>query len=262
MSITTSKIKAILESHNCTGSTGADYGPIKHELEDELWRRQAKQDELNNKLFEENYNLYLEHNHMKLTLVTAEYVDLDNHAEIELANAEMSHDDDLPPPIPTEAKMSWLSSIATAKSDLPKNPAPHVETATVVTRANENVWSGLPQGTIVGEARLYRNQVPLTEIMERQERRSNNIHANSSAMIQQSVERRSTGTAYAPNYRFIFARFGSKCEGCDGEINRGELILWYKQRKTVYCSGCEEFRLANAERIARGLSDATTWRNQ
>lgn len=29
-------------------------------------------------------------------------------------------DEDLPPPIPTEAKMSWLSGIATPKSELPQ----------------------------------------------------------------------------------------------------------------------------------------------
>lgn len=38
----TIKIKEILDSPNCTSNCGTDYGPVKYELEQELWRRQAK----------------------------------------------------------------------------------------------------------------------------------------------------------------------------------------------------------------------------
>lgn len=40
--IPTWKIQAILESPNCTGIDGADYGPVKHELESILWARQER----------------------------------------------------------------------------------------------------------------------------------------------------------------------------------------------------------------------------
>lgn len=39
--IPTWKIKEILSSPNCTGIDGKDYGPVKHELQDILWFREA-----------------------------------------------------------------------------------------------------------------------------------------------------------------------------------------------------------------------------
>ena len=38
-SIPTWKLKEILDSHHTVGIDGADYAPVKEELEQELWRR-------------------------------------------------------------------------------------------------------------------------------------------------------------------------------------------------------------------------------
>jgi hypothetical protein len=50
--IPTHKIQEILNSNHCTGTDGADYGPVKHELEEILWLRQARQ------LFSDPYEEY------------------------------------------------------------------------------------------------------------------------------------------------------------------------------------------------------------
>ena len=34
------KLQEIVNSNHCTGIDGTDYFPVKHELEQELWRRQ------------------------------------------------------------------------------------------------------------------------------------------------------------------------------------------------------------------------------
>lgn len=131
-------------------------------------------------------------------------------------------DNDLPPPIPVEAKMSWLSGIATPKSELPKR-SKDVE---LVRHAAppKNAWEGLPMPA-------PRIPAPVSE-----------------------------GLPYAPNYRFIFAKFDSHCHSCEDDISQGDLILWYPSRKSVYCSNCDEFRASNVERMAHGLSDVRTWR--
>lgn len=38
--VTTTKLKEILSHPHCIGSDGKDYEPYKHELEQELWKRQ------------------------------------------------------------------------------------------------------------------------------------------------------------------------------------------------------------------------------
>lgn len=40
--IPTKKLKEILDSHHCTGINGADYEPVKHELEQILWERESR----------------------------------------------------------------------------------------------------------------------------------------------------------------------------------------------------------------------------
>lgn len=40
--IPTKKLTEILNSHHTTGIDGADYGPLKEELEAALWSRQSK----------------------------------------------------------------------------------------------------------------------------------------------------------------------------------------------------------------------------
>lgn len=40
--IPTKKLKEILNSNHCTGINGADYEPVKHELEGILWERESK----------------------------------------------------------------------------------------------------------------------------------------------------------------------------------------------------------------------------
>lgn len=132
-------------------------------------------------------------------------------------------DDELPPPLPNEAKMSWLSGIATPKSELPQRNK-EVE-LTRPTPAPKNAWEGLP-------------------------------------MPAQRAPAPSPGLPYAPNYRFIYAKFDSSCYSCEDSIDRGQLILWYPTRKTVYCSNCDEFRAANVERMMNGLSDVRKWGEQ
>lgn len=41
--IPTKKLEEILNSNHCTGVNGADYEPVKHELEQILWERQSRQ---------------------------------------------------------------------------------------------------------------------------------------------------------------------------------------------------------------------------
>lgn len=146
----------------------------------------------------------------------------------ETQNIETALNDELPPPLPIEAKMNWLSSIAIAKGDMTKarknSHVPEVK----IGRKIENAWSRLPANTIVGDMRITPNM---------------------------------PGLPYAPAYRFIYAKFDSHCEGCSSDIERGDLILWYPSRKTVYCRHCDEFKTSNEERITHGLSDVREWRN-
>lgn len=134
-------------------------------------------------------------------------------------NIETSVEDELPPPVPLEARMSWLQSIAIPKSELPARTKEVAVEAPRPAPQQRNVWEGLPM------------PAPRTQQTQR------------------------PGLPYAPQYRFIYARFPSRCHGCEDTIDMGDLILWYKQRKTVYCGECDEFRAANAERMANGLPD-------
>lgn len=42
--IPTKKLREILDSHHCVGTTGKDYFPVKEELEQILWERQSRQE--------------------------------------------------------------------------------------------------------------------------------------------------------------------------------------------------------------------------
>lgn len=140
-------------------------------------------------------------------------------------------DDCLPPPIPNEARKNWLSGIAIAKGDMTEERKNiHAKSNEAISRFQEKAWGRLPANTIVGDMRITPNQP-------------------------------AAGLPYLPNYRFIYARFDSQCEGCESDIERGQLILWYPSRKTVYCSNCDEFRACNVERMSNGMSDVRSWGN-
>lgn len=51
--IPTAKLKQILDSHHCTGIDGADYEPVKDELNQILWERLNRENE---KIFEDYMN--------------------------------------------------------------------------------------------------------------------------------------------------------------------------------------------------------------
>lgn len=214
--IPTWKLEEILNSHHCTGINGADYGPIKEELQNELWRRTESVGHDSIKQHERaqlDYALILEEDEV-LRLVN----EVNEAADKVIAGwdrVETSvEDDELPPPVPYEARMSWLHTIAIPKSELPKRET--VQAPARPAPAPRNAWEGLPRPP----------RAPL---------------------------RAPPGLAYAPNYRFILAKFDSHCHGCQSEIERGDLILWYKLTKRVFCSLCEEFDTANRERMANGL---------
>jgi hypothetical protein len=213
--ITTKNLKQILASNFLTGSSGQDFGPIAHELQDELWRRQAREDEQTIKRLIKHQEEYM------LRLLTNEE---QNNYEAEMIAS--GYEDELPPPIPTEAKLSWLSSVAQVKADMKPTTRETEVVKEEAVKVTSNAWSKLPAETIVGDFRISVN---------------------------------TPGMSYAPSYRFINARFPSTCEGCESSIDRNDIILWYKTRKTVYCRECPEFQTANMERMRHGLSDVRTW---
>jgi len=53
-SIPTWKLQEIVDSHHCTGIDGADYHPVREELESELWRRNELDSQRDLKQFELN----------------------------------------------------------------------------------------------------------------------------------------------------------------------------------------------------------------
>jgi hypothetical protein len=237
--ITTKNLKQILASNFSTGLSGRDFGPIAHELQDELWRRQAREDEQTIKQFLKSNEEYM----LRLVL---EETTIEPQNEYEAEMIASGYEDELPPPIPTEAKLSWLSSVAKVKADI--KPAEKVEAEMIEPKKPTNAWAGLPAETIVGDFRISFTDQPSRR----------DIHARSSEASDRPIAR-SPGLPYAPSYRFISARFNSTCEGCESAISRNEIILWYKTRKTVYCRECPEFQTANLERMRNGLTDVRTW---
>jgi hypothetical protein len=57
--MTTGKLTEILSHPHCQGSDGKDYMPYKEELQSELWRRQAVQDEKNIKRWDIEFKAQL-----------------------------------------------------------------------------------------------------------------------------------------------------------------------------------------------------------
>jgi hypothetical protein len=132
----------------------------------------------------------------------------------------IANEDDLPPPIPNEAKMSWLSTMATVKAELPKSESHKVigEKAKPV-----NAWANLPD---------------------------NALNRFTQARINNG------GLAYTPNYKFMLSRFNSRCYECRDIIEEGDLICYLTNAKRAVCSNCDTFRANNVERMAHGLPDA------
>ena len=59
--IPTKKLQEILESNHCTGIYGADYEPVKEELEQILWERQNRLMEAEMKKMEKDWKAYEEY---------------------------------------------------------------------------------------------------------------------------------------------------------------------------------------------------------
>lgn len=180
-----------------------------------------------------------------LKLVTEQLLEnervMEIEAEIAANEAANAHDDDLPPPIPNEAKLSWLSGLATVKADMPEERKNiHQKSSDAINRFQEkrevNAWSGLPQNTRVGDFRISPNTPQTAPSVDPVDR-----------MID-SFRNRRPNISHNPDYRFITARFNSSCTGCDSAITRGDSILWFPRRKTVYCSNCPEFQDREAGR--------------
>lgn len=66
--IPTAKLIQILDSHHTTGINGADYGPVKEELQQILWERQSRS---NDHVIERYWQEYQDHLDSESHLVTA-----------------------------------------------------------------------------------------------------------------------------------------------------------------------------------------------
>jgi hypothetical protein len=60
--IPTAKIVEILNSPNCTGVDGRDYGPVRHDLESILWERQSRPQDKVIEQYWQDYQDYLDSN--------------------------------------------------------------------------------------------------------------------------------------------------------------------------------------------------------
>ena len=56
--IPTKKLQEILDSNHCTGIDGADYEPVREELEQILWERQNRQADAEMKKMEKEWEAY------------------------------------------------------------------------------------------------------------------------------------------------------------------------------------------------------------
>ena len=146
--------------------------------------------------------------------------------------------DELPPPIPNEAKMDWLSGMATVKADMTISP---IIEETRAPKVAVNAWANLPDSSV--RAALGTGLINIMDL----------IPTNDPTPARNVAPQ---GLAYAPTYKFMTARFASKCFETGKRMEKDSLICYDKTLKRAFSPESLTFAMNNAERIVHNLGCA------